>query len=143
MKTLKEFLSESKNITAYDVEFGLESSKDGVSKAISKLSKKVVSSNIYKHKHGIWLADITFNNRNDALAFFKKYDSDLSKSEAEEYLGENKKAEKELDKVMSSKDGDALASALDKGDEDKALKILKKNKVKDTDGVLDLMFGSL
>ena len=64
-----------------------------------------------------------------------------------EFLSEkaNSKIEKILDKVMSGKDGEKLASALDKNDEDKAVKILKSNKVKpnDIDDVLELMFGSL
>ena len=57
----------------------------------------------------------------------------------------NPKIEKILDKVMSGKDGEKLATALDKNDEDKAIKILKANKVKpnDIDDVLELMFGSL
>ena len=62
-----------------------------------------------------------------------------------EFLEENKKAEKILDKVMSGKDGEKLAKALDKSDEDAAVKILKANKVKpnDIDDVLELMFGAL
>ena len=64
-----------------------------------------------------------------------------------EFLEEktNKKAEKLLDKVMNSQDGGKLANAMDDGDEDKAVKILKKNRIKgnDLDDVLELMFGSL
>jgi len=56
-----------------------------------------------------------------------------------------KKAEKMLDDVMNSNDGDKLASAMNDGDEDKAVKILKKNKIKsnDIDAILDIMFGEL
>lgn len=65
----------------------------------------------------------------------------------QEFLEEktNKKAEKLLDKVMNSPDGGKLANAMDDGDEDKAVKILKKNKIKgnDLDDVLELMFGAL
>lgn len=55
----------------------------------------------------------------------------------------SKKAEQVLDALMDGKDGKQLASALSSGNEDKAHKILKKNKVKDIDSVLDLMFGEL
>jgi len=56
-----------------------------------------------------------------------------------------KKAEKALDDAMNSAEGKNLASALNDGAEDKAVKILKKLKIKGTllDDVLDIMFGEL
>ena len=56
-----------------------------------------------------------------------------------------KKAEKALDDAMNSEEGKKLASALNDGAEDKAVKILKKLKIKGSllDDVLDIMFGEL
>jgi len=56
-----------------------------------------------------------------------------------------KKAEKALDDAMDGVEGKKLASALNDGAEDKAVKILKKLKIKGNllDDILDIMFGEL
>lgn len=65
--------------------------------------------------------------------------------EAKLSSSQTKKAEKSLDKIMNSSDGGKLSNAWNDGAEDKAEKILTKNKLKgkDLDAVMAIMFGEI